>query len=110
MRTLLISRSGVFRDGALSVPPSLLRRHKYMIFKINPSFVLPHCLPARSPGCLSVCLFIVPIWSRINFTPLFVPFAVGVGGKRRRVKRDRQKEGREGVSRRDGGLKEGRVV
>lgn len=46
----------VFRDGSLSVPPSLLRRHKYMIFKINPSFVLPHCLPARSLARLSVCL------------------------------------------------------
>lgn len=76
-----------------------------MIFKINPSFVLPRCLPARSLGCLSVCLFIVPIWSRINFTPLFVPFAVGVGGKRRGVKRDRQREGREGASGRDGGPK-----
>lgn len=70
-------------EPSLGAPPSLLRlslslsRHKYMIFKINPSFVLPRCLPARSLGCLSICLFIVPIWSRINFTPLFVPFAVG---------------------------------
>jgi len=72
-----------------------------MIFKINPSFVLPRCLPARSLGCLSVCLFIVPIWSRINFTPLFVPFAVGVGGKRRGVKRDRQREGRKLVGEMD---------
>lgn len=70
---------------------------------------LPRCLPVRPLGCLSVCLFIVPIWSRINFTPLFVPFAVRLGeGKRRGVKRDSGGKGEEGVSRNDGGVKEER--
>lgn len=79
-----------------------------MIFKINPAFVLPRWLPARSLGCLSACLFIVPIWSRINFTPLFVSLAVGVGGKRRGVKRDREGgKGEETVSRSDGEGQEG---
>lgn len=87
-----------FRFSAMEPSRLHLRFYvgKYMIFKINPSFVLP-----RSLGCLSVCLFIVPIWSRINFTPLFVPFAVGVGGKRRgelreigrREKRKRERKG-----------------
>lgn len=56
---------------------------------ILPLCCLAACPLARSLGCLSACLFIVPIWSRINFTPLFVPLAVGVEGKRRGVKRDR---------------------
>lgn len=72
---------------------------------------LPRCLLVRPLGCLSVCLFIVPIWSRINFTPLFVPFAVrSVEGKRSGVKRDSDEKGEEGVSRSDGGVKEERVV
>jgi len=69
---------------------------------------LAGCPLARSAVCLPACLFIVPIWSRINFTPLFVSLAVGVGGKRRGVKRDREGgKGEETVSRSDGEGQEG---
>lgn len=67
-----------------------------MIFKINPSFVRA----SRLLDCLSVCLFIAPIWSRMNFTPLFVPsvsrfvnhWAAGRRSPEHRWKREEKRE------------------
>ena len=44
---------------------------------------------------ISVCLFIVPIWSRINFTPLYSSLSGcggGGGGSRARCRRETEKE------------------
>lgn len=79
-----------------------------MIFKINPSFVLPHCLPVHSLVRLSVCLsFYRTDMESYKFYSIIRLVRGGFGSKRRGVKRDREGE-QEGRQReKEKGVKEG---